>query len=216
MDLEYNEVGAAGKQWENFMGAALFAYNYGSTHRALFDLFNRNSPILKTITGIAHRKGGDRPYTYTKRAYIYPRRPKQYKNEADRLAGRSNPNYSIIPDISPGSIDAQKEAIIVAVKRKQNQDLRDYYDRRYPTRFPGVAVTRKLNKAGYEGHLDDLFGKRRNEKSQLVYVTTRSETTGKPTNTFEVVNYDTGVPLKRHYLPWELDKQKTTWGSVEV
>ena len=140
------------------MGAALFAYNYGSIHRALFGLFNRNSPILKTITGIAHRKGGDRPYTYTKRAYIYPRRPKQYKNEADRLAGRSNPNYSKIPDISPGSIDAQKEAIIVAVKRKQNQDLRDYYDSRYPTCFPGVAVTQKLNKAGYEGHLDDLFG----------------------------------------------------------
>ena len=27
LDLEYNEVGGAGKQWENFMGAALFAYN---------------------------------------------------------------------------------------------------------------------------------------------------------------------------------------------
>ena len=71
--------------------------------------------------------------------------------------------------------------------------------------------TRKLKKAGYEGHLDDLFGKRRNDKSQTVLVKRRRETRGEPTNTFDVQEYSvedthSGKKLKRHYLPWELEK----------
>ena len=198
------------------MGATLFAYNYGTTHRGLFELMNHNAPIVKTLTGMAHRRTGDKPYVYNKRAWIHPRRPKQFKNEADKLAGIQNPNYNRILDISPGSIDARKEAVIVALKRKQNKDLREYYNQRRATSFPEdggdiVVQTRKLNKAGYEGHLDDLFGKRRNEKSQTVLVKQRRETRGEPANTFDVQEYSvqdtrTGKKLKRHYLPWELEK----------
>ena len=32
LDLEYNKSTASGKSWEQFMGAVLFAYNYGTTH----------------------------------------------------------------------------------------------------------------------------------------------------------------------------------------
>ena len=97
------------------------------------------------------------------------------------MAGLQNPNYNRILDISPGSIDAHKEAVIVALKRKQNKELRDYYNQCRATSFPEdggdiVVQTRKLNKAGYEGHLDDLFGKHHNEKSQTVLVKHRHET----------------------------------------
>ena len=124
--------------------------------------------------------------------------------------------YNRIRDISPGSIDAKKEAVIVALKRKQNKQLREYYNQRPATSFPDdggdiVVQTRKLKKAGYEGHLDDLFGKRRNDTSQTVLVKRRRETRGEPTNTFDVQEYSvedthSGKKLKRHYLPWELKK----------
>ena len=61
-----------------------------------------------------------------------------------------------------------------------------------------MVQTRKLKKAGYEGHLDDIVKRRR-------------ETRGEPTNTFDVQEYSvedthSGKKLKRHYLPWELEK----------
>ena len=76
LDLEYNESSASGKSWEQFMGTTLFAYNYGTTHRGLFELINHNTPIVKTLKGIAHRRMGDKPYVYNRRAWIHPRRPK--------------------------------------------------------------------------------------------------------------------------------------------
>ena len=106
--------------------------------------------------------------------------------------------------------------MIVALKRKQNKQLREYYNQHPATSFPGnggdiVVQTRKLKKAGYKGHLDDLFGKRRNDTSQTVLVKRRRETRGEPTNTFDVQEYSvedthSGKKLKRHYLPWELEK----------
>ena len=176
LDLEYNESTASGKSWEQFMGAVLFAYNYGTTHRSLFELMNHNAPVVKTLRGIAHRRTGDKPYVYTKRSWIHPHRPKQFRNIGDKLLGIENR----IRDISPGSIDAyeKKEAVIVALKRKQDKQLRDYYNQRPATSFPDdggdiVVQTRKLKKAGYEGHLDDLFGKQQNDKSQTVLVKRR-------------------------------------------
>ena len=43
------------------MGATLFAYNYGTTHKGLFELMNHNAPVVKTLKGIAHRRTDDKP-----------------------------------------------------------------------------------------------------------------------------------------------------------
>ena len=58
LDVEYNESSVSGKSWEQFMGATLFAYNYGTTHRSLFELTNHKC---------SHRENIERYSTQTKR-----------------------------------------------------------------------------------------------------------------------------------------------------